>query len=289
MTSVLVKIIIPGFSISYRIIGKTGIDRLTTPVLLFSLKANKKRINFAPPVMSSVAVIRSQVERRIPGALTIYARSAPEVFSTGIPAIDREIGGIPKGALTQICAPACVTSGRTTLLLSLLAQVTANKQFCAVVDANDCFDPESAGVMGVCLSRVLWVRCSHRGMKAVEQAFKSADILIQNGGFGVIAIDLGNVDEKLVRKIPLTTWFRFARVMEALPTALVILLPYPAAQSCAALTLNLAASAQWSGTDAVPHTRLISNVEFNVEVGRTRTKKPVQSARNNFTVRPQWA
>lgn len=239
--------------------------------------------------MSSVAVIRSQVERRIPGALTIYERPAPEVFPTGIPAIDHEMGGVPKGALTQICAPVGLTSGRTSLLLSLLAQVTGKEQFCAVVDASDSFDPESADAVGVCLSRLLWVRCIQRGMKAVEQAFKSADILIQNGGFGVIAIDLGNVDEKLIRKIPLTTWFRFARVMEAMPTALVILLPYSAAQSCAALTLNLGASAQWSGTDAISHTRLISNVEFNVEVGRTRTKKPVQSARKNFTVRPQWA
>jgi recombination protein RecA len=239
--------------------------------------------------MSSIAFIRSQVERRIPGALTIYERSAPEVFSTGIPAIDRETGGIPKGALTQICASVGITSGRTSLLLSLLAQVTGKEQFCALVDANDCFDPESADAVGVCLSRLLWVRCIERSMKAVEHAFKSADILIQNGGFGVIAIDLGNVDEKLIRKIPLTTWFRFARIMEALPTALVILLPYSAAQSCAALTLNLGASAQWSGTDAVSHTRLISNVEFNVEVGRTRTKKSIQSAKNNFTVRPQWA
>jgi recombination protein RecA len=239
--------------------------------------------------MSSVAVIRAQVERRIPGALSVYERSAPEVFPTGIAAIDCETGGIPKGALTQMCAPVGVTSGRTSLLLSLLARVTGKEQFCAIVDAGDCFDLESATAMGVCLSRLLWVRCSNRGMKCVEQAFKAADILIQSGGFGVIAIDLGNVDEKLIRKIPLTTWFRFARVMEALPTALVILLPYPAAQSCAALTLNLAASAQWSGTDAVSHTRLISNVEFNVEVGRTRTKKPVQNASNNFTVRPQWA
>ncbi|HEV7676530.1 MAG TPA: hypothetical protein VGQ12_18520 [Candidatus Angelobacter sp.] len=239
--------------------------------------------------MSSIAVIRSQVERRIPGALTIYERPAPEAFPTGIPVIDRQTGGIPKGALTQICAPVGITSGRTSLLFSLLAQVTAKEQFCALVDASDCFDPESADAVELCLSRLLWVRCSHHAMKSVEQAFKSADILIQNGGFGVIAIDLGNVDEKLIRKIPLTTWFRFARVMEALPTALVILLPYPAAQSCAALTLNLAGSARWSGTDAASHTRLISNVEFNVEIGRTRTKKPVQSASNNFTVRPQWA
>jgi hypothetical protein len=67
------------------------------------------------------------------------------------------------------------------------------------------------------------------------------------------------------------------------------LLPYSAAQSCAELTLNLEASAQWSGTETVSHTRLISRVEFNAGVGRTRTKKPVQSASINFTVRPQWA
>jgi recombination protein RecA len=239
--------------------------------------------------MSSIAIIRSRVESRIPGALTIYERQAPEVFSTGIPAIDRQTGGIPKGGITQICAPTDITSGRTTLLLSLLTQVTGKEQFCAVVDANDCFDPESAAAAGVCLSRLLWVRCSARGMKSVEQAFKAADILIQNGGFGVIALDLGSVDEKLIRKIPLTTWFRFVRVMETLPTALVILLTHSAAQSCAALTLKMGASAQWSGTETVSHTRLISNVQFNLEIGRTRTKKPVQNATTRFTVRPQWA
>jgi hypothetical protein len=239
--------------------------------------------------MSSVAIIRSLVERRIPGALTIYERRIPEVFPTGIADIDREAGGIPKGALTQLCAPAGVTSGRTTLLLSLLGQVTGKEQFCALVDASDSFDPESADAMGVCLSRLLWVRCTERGMKAVEQAFKAADILIQNGGFGVIAVDLGNVDERLIRKVPLTTWFRFARVMEKLPTALVIVLPYSAAQSCSALTLIMDGAAEWSGSSAASHTQLISNVQFNLEIGRTRTKKPVQSARNSFTVRPQWA
>jgi len=127
-------------------------------------------------------------------------------------------GGIPKGALTQICAPAGITSGRTTLLVSLLAQVTRKEQFCAKADASDCFDPESAAAMGVCLSRLLWVRCSGQGMKSVEQAFKAADILIQNGGFGVIALDLGNVDEKLIRKIPLTTWFRNLWMLKAVET-----------------------------------------------------------------------
>ena len=150
--------------------------------------------------MSSIAVIRSLVERRIPGALTVYERRTSEVFPTGIAAVDHEVGGIPKSALTQLCAPVGVTSGRTTLLLSLLGQVTGKEQFCALVDAGDSFDPESADVMGVCLSRLLWVRCTERGMKAVEQTFKAADILIQNGGFGVIAVDLSNVDERLIQE-----------------------------------------------------------------------------------------
>jgi hypothetical protein len=239
--------------------------------------------------MSSIAVIRSQVERHLPGALTVYERQAPEVFPTGFDAVDRQIGGIPKGALTQLCAPVGMTSGRTTLLLSLLAQVTGKEQHCALVDANDCFDPESASAVGVCLSRLLWVRCNGRGMKAVEQAFKAADILIQNGGFGVIALDLGNIDERMIRKIPLTTWFRFARVMEALPTALVVLLTHSAAQSCAALTLNMDASSQWSGSEDISHTRLISSVQFDLGIGRTRTKKPVQNTTTSFTARPQWA
>lgn len=238
--------------------------------------------------MSSLAVIRAQIESRIPGALTTYERAALESFPTGIKALDQDTGGIPKGALTQLCAAPGMTSGRTTVLLSLLAQVTQKEQFCAVVDASDSFDPESADAMGVCLSRLLWVRCSGGGMKALEQAFKAADILIQNGGLGVIALDLGNVDEKLIRKVPLVTWFRFARVIETLPTALVVLLTHAAAQSCAGLTLKMNGSARWSGGGG-SHTRLLSGVQFDIEVGRTRSKKPVQSARGNFTVRPQWA
>jgi len=231
------------------------------------------------------------VERRIPGALTVYERATPEVFSTGIAVVDHETGGIPKGALTQFCSPVGITSGRTTLLLSLLAQVTNKKEeFCALVDATDCFDPESASAMGVCLSRLVWARCSAYGMKAVEQAFTVADILIQNGGFGVIGLDLGNVEERLIRKIPLTSWFRFARVMEKSPAALVILLTHSAAQSCAALTLHFdIARAEWSGAQTVSHSRLVSRLQFNLEVGRTRTKKPVQRERSNFTARPQWA
>jgi recombination protein RecA len=239
----------------------------------------------------SIALIRSQVESRIPGALRMYDRPAQEMLPTGIPAIDRETGGIPKSALTQICAPVGVTSGRTTVLLSLLAQVTRSEQFCALVDACDSFDPQSAKAMGVCLSRLLWVRCGDRTrLKSLEHAFKAADLLLQNGGFGLIVLDLGDIEENLIRKIPLVTWFRFTRVIETMPAALVVLLTHSAAQSCAGLTLHIGkAVPQWRGLPDTSHGQILSDVQFNVEVARTRTKKPAQGVRKQFSARAQWA
>jgi hypothetical protein len=79
------------------------------------------------PLMDSMS---SVVERRIPGALTVYERRTPEVFPTGIAAVDLGAGGIPEGSLTQVCAPDGVTSGRTTLLLSLLGQGDRQRASC---------------------------------------------------------------------------------------------------------------------------------------------------------------
>jgi len=130
----------------------------------------------------------------------------------------------------------------------------------------------------------------------MEQAFKAADILVQNGGFGLIAVDLSDVSEKLVRKVPLTTWFRFTRVVEKMPAALVFLLSCPAAQSCAGLTLHLdCAEPEWSSTEKtgsgkISHAQFLSQLRCEVEIGRSRMRKPVQSnTRPKFAVPPIWA
>ncbi|HLW52281.1 MAG TPA: hypothetical protein VKW06_05520 [Candidatus Angelobacter sp.] len=267
--------------------------------------------------MASLAVIRAQVESRLPGALTVYERAAHEVFPTGIAALDRHIGGIPQSALTQFCTPAGMSSGKTSLLVSLMSQMTRREQFCALVDAGDCFDPSSAEPAGVNLARLLWIRCGNsvcasipertpsarsgdlaarRKLSPLEQAFKAADILVQNGGFSLIAVDLGNVEEKLVRKVPLTTWFRFARVIEKMPAALLFLMPFPAAQSCAGLTLHLAcAEPRWSAmknqeTKQISHAQFFAGLLCEAEIGRSRLRKPMQSANGaRFTAIPRWA
>lgn len=110
-------------------------------------------------------------------------------------------------------------------------------------------------------------------MKPLEKAFKSADILLQNGGFGLIAVDLSGVDERLLRKVPKATWFRFSRVAEKTQTTLVFLAAYPAAGNCSAWTLRMKGMhAIWSGSAGAPHTNILADVTFGAEITRSRRK-----------------
>ena len=92
-------------------------------------------------------------------------RPAPPMAATSVAAVDQLTGGLPRGALSEICGPA--SSGRSSLLLAALAARTAAGEACALVDVTDSFDPVSAEAAGVDLRRVLWVRCgetfNHRG------------------------------------------------------------------------------------------------------------------------------
>src|SRR6267154_4328727 len=53
--------------------------------------------------------------------------------------------------------PEC--SGRTSLALSFVSQMTQAGKVCAWIDVSNALDPESAAATGVDLSRLLWVRC----------------------------------------------------------------------------------------------------------------------------------
>jgi hypothetical protein len=151
-------------------------------------------------------------------------------------------GEIPRGALTEISGPA--SSGRTSLLYSLLATVSAGEEFCALLDAEDRFDPTSAAAAGVRLSQLLWVRCGGN----LEHALKSADMLAQAGGFGLIAVDLGDTPEHVVRRIPMPAWFRLRYAVENTQTALIVVAHQMHAQSCSACKIELSRSrVLWRG------------------------------------------
>jgi hypothetical protein len=112
--------------------------------------------------MTTAAALRLQIETaladRIPSALTPAPRVIRPVASTGIASVDELLeGGLPLGAITEVVGPEC--SGRTSLALSFVAQMTQAGKVCAWVDVSNALDPESAASIGVELNWLLWVRC----------------------------------------------------------------------------------------------------------------------------------
>ena len=74
--------------------------------------------------------------------------------------------------------------------------------------------------------------------KRLEQALKATDLLLHSGGWGVVVFDLGSISWVDARRIPLSTWFRFQRIVENTPTILLLLGEEPCAKSCASLVLR---------------------------------------------------
>jgi hypothetical protein len=227
----------------------------------------------------NTALLRAEVEKKFPAAFTTYKRPVRGTIPTGIAPIDTLVQGVPLHALTEICGV-----GKTSVSISLLARAS-HEHYCALVDATDSFDPTTAEAAGTDLSRLLWVRCgkTRQKLRPLEQAFKVTDMLLQSSGFGLLVVDLSGIAEKVVGNVPISSWFRFSRVVENQQTALVFVEKRPHAKSCAGLILQLtSAPATCSG-------KLLTNFTLNAGVIRTRERKGVQSATSDFSVRAQWA
>lgn len=128
--------------------------------------------------MPSPVLVRYQIEaalaHRIPSALTPSPRVIRPVAATGVPEVDAVLeGGLPLGAITEMAGPEC--SGRTSVALSFLAQMTQAAKACAWVDVSNALQPESAAAAGVDLARLLWVRCG------IHQAVATPPQLPRNG------------------------------------------------------------------------------------------------------------
>jgi hypothetical protein len=199
--------------------------------------------------MASAANLRLQIEvtlaNRIPAALTLKIKQAPELFATGIAEADAVLsGGIPRGSITEISGAA--STGKTSFSLSAIAAITQSGAACAWVDVSDAFSPESAAAANIVLKRLLWLRMSAERKKRVtdkpwsrlEQALKATDLLLQAGGFAAIVLDMSDVLPQHTMRIPLATWYRFRLAAEQARTALVFLTQVPCVSSCATLALR---------------------------------------------------
>jgi len=107
-----------------------------------------------------------------------------EVVSTGSLGLDIAlgIGGLPRGRVVEIYGPE--SSGKTTLTLSVIAQMQKLGGTAAFIDAEHALDPQYAGKLGVDVEQLL-ISQPDNG----EQALEIADMLVRSGSVDVVVID----------------------------------------------------------------------------------------------------
>ena len=164
------------------------------------------------PASSKIVDLRNLLAKRFPQPFTPPAHR----LATGLPAIDEAIGGgLPKGAITELTSPK-VSAGSALLLYALLQSAQRAGHFLVLVDGRDSFDPQPLG--NERLRNLLWVRC----MNALD-AVKAADLLLRDGNFTLVVLDLVLNASVELRKIPQTSWYRLQRLVETAPAAFLVL------------------------------------------------------------------
>jgi recombination protein RecA len=206
-----------------------------------------------------MALARTDLEsllraRRLDRTLTtalprLDPRDESALAPSGITALDARLGGgFPRGQLSELVGPR--SSGRTSLLLQMLAAATARGELVALVDALDMLDVESTAAADVELERLLWIRghvvsnpgaCRDLNQRALEQAIRAFTLVLQAGNFGLVVFDVADAPADALRRLPFTTWLRLQRMVEGSQTACVLVGSEPMARSSAGLTLRLAA------------------------------------------------
>jgi hypothetical protein len=180
------------------------------------------------------------------------------VGASGITGLDARLqGGFPRGQLSELIGPR--SSGRTSLMLRLLAAATARAELVALVDALDTFDVESAAAAGLDLERLLWIRgcvvanpgmCHDMNQRAMEQAVRALTLVLQAGNFGLVVFDVVDAPAEALRRLPFTTWLRLQRMVEGRQTMCVLVGAERMARSAAGLTLQMGDGDRGAGTRA---------------------------------------
>jgi hypothetical protein len=192
-------------------------------------------------------------------------------LATGIAPLDDLLhGGFPRGQVSEIHGAA--SSGRTGLVLALVARLTRVGSLVAWVDPADRLDPASASAAGVALPRLFWMRGDGRARdaRALLAAVSAVGTLLGSGLFEAVILDLAGVPASVRQRLPGTTWIRLQRMVEDQPTALVLLADGHVAHGPGGATLALeAAGPRWSGTAPA---RLFTGIGAEVREARRRIR-----------------
>jgi len=137
----------------------------------------------------ALAAALSQIEKQF-GKGSIMRLGDTEVaediqaVSTGSLGLDIAlgIGGLPRGRVIEIYGPE--SSGKTTLTLSVIAQMQKLGGTAAFIDAEHALDPQYAQKLGVNVGELL-ISQPDTG----EQALEIADMLVRSGSVDIVVVD----------------------------------------------------------------------------------------------------
>jgi len=211
----------------------------------------------APP--SVIIDLRKALSERFPQRQP----AATSVLNTGFRFLDRVSGGLPKSAITELITPKG-SAGSASLIHSLLRSAQKDRHFVALIDGSDSFDPSTSD--NSTLRHLLWIRCR----KAFD-AIKAADFLLRDGNFPLVIVDLVLNSTEELRKIPQTSWYRLQRLVEAAPTACLIINRESMVSSA---QLKIVLENSWA-LEALEKENAISNLRFRIR--RSHLKSEVSA------------
>jgi hypothetical protein len=103
----------------------------------------------------------------------------------------------------------------------------------------------------------------------MEQALRSADLLLQAGGFSAIVLDMASLAPEFVARVPLATWYRYRAAAERTQSSILLLTQYACAKSSSELILQLQAAKPICDESTV-----FSGIQPQVEILRQRYSTP---------------
>ncbi|HVZ65020.1 MAG TPA: hypothetical protein VG838_13510 [Opitutaceae bacterium] len=159
----------------------------------------------------TVTELRSLLAARFPER----HRKSSGAVATGVRSLDDALGGgLPVGRLTELVS-ATLGSGGQTVVAEILRATRRARQRVALIDGANGFVAEA--VPPDCLRHLVWVRAHNAG-----EAFAAADILVRDGNYAVVMLDLRGLAERTLLKTAATVWHRLRHATESSPSAVLV-------------------------------------------------------------------
>ena len=167
--------------------------------------------------MATLEALRSLIAEKFPGPAPVEET----YFRTGVAAVDGEVGGLPRSALTE-----CAGSMASGALMrhALIGAVVREGGFAALIDPAVGFDP--CGCPEGWLERLLWVQ-----PRDAVQSLAAADLLLRDGNLPLVLLDLMHLGRRELLRLPMAVWHRLQRLVEGSVATLVVFTREPAVES----------------------------------------------------------